>query len=232
MNAEKRSVWGLAARATLPWVLGLGGLMTVLEPILFRLLGWKSEALELAVRDAGLSLVFLLAMVNLIAVLCNRSALGAGRETLRRLRLDGRTQYRIFAAQNAFCAVMLWAWQAVLAAALCLWWGYAHPDVTGAHTMYLAFYRVSFLHALLPLGDWLLWIRNVIFCAVIGVSTAKAALTQQKIGPLVVCCIGTAFWPAGMGMEILVLIEIAFLLFCGWVSWAFGRDAVDLAEEE
>ena len=231
MKAENRSFWGLAARGSLPCALGIMGLMTVLEPILFRAMSWKSEALEFAVRDANLFLVFTLAMVNLIVALCNRSALGAGRETLRRLRLDGRTQFRILAAQNALCAGLLWAWQAVLAVLLCLWWGRAHPDAAGAHTLYLAFYRVSFLHALLPLGDWLLWIRNIVYCAVVGVGTAKAALTGQKVGPLVVCCAGAAFWPAGMGTEILLIIEIAFLLFCGWVSWAFGRDAVDPAEE-
>ena len=231
MKAEKRSFFALAARGSLPWVLGIGGLMTAAEPILFRLLGWRSEALEFAVRDASLYLVFLLALVNLIVALCNRSTLGAGRETLQKLRLDGRAQFRILAAQNALCAGMLWAWQAVLAVLLCLWWGRAHPDAMGAHTIYIAFYRVSFLHALLPLGSWLLWVRNVIFCAVIGVSTAKAALTREKIGPLVVCCIGAAFWPAGMGTEILILIEIAFLLFGSWVSWAFGRDAIDPAEE-
>ena len=232
MNAEKQSFWGLTALATLPWVLGIGGLMTVLEPILFRVLGWKESALESAVQNTSLFLVFTLALVNLIVALCNRSMLGAQQETLRRLRPDGRAQYRILAAQNALCAGILWAWQAVLAVLLCLWWEHAHPDAAGAHSIYLAFYRVSFLHALLPLGSWLLWVRNIVFCAVIGVCTAKAALTQERIGPLVVCCAGAAFWPAGMGTEILLLIEIAFLLFCSWVSWAFGRDAVDQAEED
>ena len=227
MKAEKRSFLALAARGSLPCALGLMGLMTVIEPILFRLLGWRSKALEYAVRDANLYLVFTLAMVNLIVLLCNRSMLGADTDTLRRLRLDGRAQFRILAGQNALCAVVLWAWQTVLAVLLCLWWGHAHPEAMGAHTIYLAFYRVSFLHALLPLGSWLLWIRNLVFCAAIGVCTAKAALTREKIGPLVVCCAGAAFWPAGMGTEILLIIEIAFLLFCGWVSWAFGRDAVD-----
>ncbi len=227
MKTEVRSFWGLAARGSLPCAMWIMGLMTALEPILFRLLGWKSEALEFAVRDANLYLVFTLAMVNLIVALCNRSVLGADTETLRRLRPDGRAQFRILAGQNALCAVVLWAWQTVLAVLLCLWWGHAHPEAMGAHGVYLAFYRVSFLHALLPLGSWLLWIRNLVFCAAIGVCTAKAALTREKIGPLVVCCAGAAFWPAGMGTEILLIIEIAFLLFCGWVSWAFGRDAVD-----
>ena len=64
MKAENRSFWGLAARGSLPCALGIMGLMTVLEPILFRALSWKSAALEFAVRDANLYLLFMLAMAS------------------------------------------------------------------------------------------------------------------------------------------------------------------------
>lgn len=230
MNAEKRSFWGLAARASLPWVLGLGLLMTIAEAILFRVLGWKAARLEYAVQDAYLYLVFTLALANLSIALCNRSLFGAGSAALQRLRLDGRGQFRLLAAQNALCALVLWAWQTALALALCLWWCRAHPDMTGAHTIFVASWRVGFLHALLPLSDWPLWVRNIVLCAVIGVCTAKGAITRKTVWPIVICCVGAAFFPTGMGMEAPVLIELAFLLFAGFMSYAFGKEGP--ADEE
>ena len=83
---------------------------------------------------------------------------------------------------------------------------------------------------LLPLSDWPLWVRNVALCAVIGVCTAKGAITRKTVWPIVICCVGAAFFPTGMGMEAPVLIELAFLLFAGFMSYAFGKEGP--ADEE
>ena len=226
MKERIRSFWALAARNALPWTLRIGLVMTIAEPVLFRLLGWQVSRLEFAVSESKLSLVFTLAMAGLCAALCLGGLLRVRDDLpLQRLRLGRNGAFWILAGENASCFLILWAWQTVLAIVLALWCASGHADLTGAHTLFVTSYRVRLLHALLPLGDWLLWARNIVMILALGMTTAKAALTRHVTGPLVAGLLGASIWPASTESfaYIGLIIQILFFLFVAWFAWDVGK---------
>lgn len=227
----KQSFRGLAARSSLPRTLLTGLIMTVIEVGLFRLLGWGAVTLEMALIHARMDLVFILALAGLHAVFCLRGLLGAKSDLpYGRLGLSRRQMLALLAEQNAVCYFLLWAWQTLVALALAAWWCHAHPAAVGPQTMFVTAYRVSFLHALLPLGDVWLWVRNVALCLSLGVCSAYAALSRKTVGPLIVGVIAAIFWPMAMAMATLAIIEIAVLLAAAAFCWMDGKDEPDDAE--
>ena len=219
MKGTTKSFWGLAARSSLPWVGLICGVMTLFEPILFRLLGWKSVWLDQAVGETQLGVFYSVALVSLGAVFCYGGLLRARNDlTLARLRLDRKSRFWVLAGQNALCFGILWAWQAVLAVGLSVWWIAGHGDFTGAHSLFTAFYRSEALHGLLPLGDTLLWVRNLAFLIVMGMVTAKAALSRKAIGPMICCAFAAFLWLVGTNMAPVEWIEIALCVIVGWVA--------------
>lgn len=231
MKKEKQSFRSLAARSSLPWTLLTVLVLTVIEVGLFRLLGWGADRLEEAFLSANLFLVFVIALAGLHADFCLRGLAGAKSGLpLARLGLTRRQMLAVIAEQNAVCYFILWAWQALLALGLAAWWCHAHPAAAGPQTMFVSFYRVSFLHALLPLGDVWLWARNLVLCLALGVCSAYAALSRKTVGPMIVGVAAAIFFPTAMAMETFVIVEIAILLAAAAFCWMDGRGEPDDAE--
>ena len=227
----KQSFKSLAARSSLPWTLLTVLVLTVIEVGLFRVLGWGADRLEAAFSETQLFLVFVIALAGLHADFCLRGLAGAQSDLpYARLGLTRRQMLAIIAEQNAICYFILWAWQALLALALSAWWCHAHPGAVGPQTTFVSFYRVSFLHALLPLGDVWLWVRNAVLCLSLGVCSAYAALTRKTVGPMIVGVAAAIFWPTAMAMETFVIIEIAILLAAAAFCWMDGGSEPDDAE--
>ena len=227
----KQSFKSLAARSSLPWTLWIVLILTVIEVGLFRFLGWGADRLETAFGDTRLYLVFVIALAGLHAAFCLRGLLGARSDLpYARLGLTRRQMLAIVAEQNAVCYFILWAWQALLALALAAWWCHEHPGAVGPQTMFVTFYRVRFLHALLPLGDVWLWVRNAVLCLSLGVCSAYAALTRKTVGPMIVGVAAAIVFPTAMAMETFVIIEIVILAGAAAFCWMDGKDEPDDAE--
>ena len=224
----KQSFKSLAARSSLPWTLLIVLVLTVIEVGLFRLLGWGADRLETAFTGTRIYLVFVIALAGLHADLCMRGLLGARSELpYARLGLTRRQMLAVIAEQNATCYFILWAWQALLALSLAAWWCHAHPAAVGPQTVFVTVYRESFLHALLPLGDVWLWVRDLALCLSLGVCSAYAALTHKTVGPMIVGVAAAIFWPASMAMKTFVIIEIVILLSAAAFCWIDGKDEPD-----
>ena len=231
MKKEIQSFRGLAARSSLPWTLLIVLVLTVIEFGLVRLLGWGAERLETAFSGTRIYLVFVIALAGLHADLCLRGLLGARSELpYARLGLTRRQMLWMLAEQNAVCYFILWAWLALLALGLAAWWCHAHPAAAGPQTVFVTFYRVSFLHALLPLGDVWLWVRNAVLCLSLGVCSAYAALTRKTVGPMIVGVAAAIFWPTSMAMATFVIIEIVILLAAAAFCWMDGGSEPNEAE--
>ncbi|MFQ9916376.1 MAG: GntR family transcriptional regulator [Flavonifractor plautii] len=55
------------------------------------------------------------------------------------------------------------------------------PEFSGPQALFLACYRDSYLHSLLPLDDCLLWVRNLSMCAALGTAAASFSF-QRRMG--------------------------------------------------
>ena len=191
-----KRVWtalGPAARLTVWKVLVISLACAVGQWVLFRslLLGWPVEVtsagpfpveaapfyplLEVVADQAHLNWFFgaglLLVCAALILPGLDRGAKTG--YTLRRLSVGERALTLAWGGQNAL--LLLFFWGSQTAAALLLAWQYLATlgaEISGTQTLFLAFSRSPYLHALLPLWDWPLLLRNAAACAALGMSPA------------------------------------------------------------
>ena len=190
-----KRVWtalGPAARLTVWKVLVISLACAVGQWVLFRslLLGWPVEQgggdtgiqpylsyplLEVVADQAHLNWFFGAGLLLVCAALI-LPGLDRGTKTgytLRRLSVGERALTLAWGGQNAL--LLLFFWGSQTAAALLLAWQYLATmgaEISGAQTLFLAFSRSPYLHALLPLWDWPLLLRNAAACAALGMSAA------------------------------------------------------------
>lgn len=175
---KQLSVIMLAARSTIYRVILLMAVSGALEAALF-VLKMNSQTgitLENTVARSRISLVCLAAFI-LLGVLLSLTGCEFGgskvRYTLQRLSVKEITVTLLWSLYNTCCFVIFWLGQGLIALALCrLYARGAAEGAIGPQTVFLAFYRNSFLHNLLPLSEPLRWVRNFLLCAGMGVGAA------------------------------------------------------------
>ena len=186
-----KRVWtalGPAARLTVWKVLAISLACAAGQWAVFRslLLGWELEPygpegeliyplLETVADAARLNWIFGAGLLLVCAALV-LPGLDRGAKTgytLRRLAVGERALTLAWGGQNALLLLIFWGSQA--GAALLLARQYMATlgaEISGAQTLFLAFSRAPYLHALLPLWDWPLLLRNLVACAALGLSAA------------------------------------------------------------
>ena len=175
------SVFGLWARRCNRWLLGILAVMVAVELGLFywAMVRYPGGNLEQIMTDSCISLAAGTAFMVLSGVLL---VMGRDRQvkssyTLQRLGVTAGRGFFLHAAYNALCYFILWGVQLAAALLLCLLWKRENLALWENQTMLLAFYRVPFLHGLLPLGDWYIYLRNVLWFAMMGCVTANEAVS-------------------------------------------------------
>ena len=140
---------------------------------------------------------------------------------------------------NVLMYLLLASAQTVIAYGLCQYYMSAAPaGFTSAQTVFLAFYRNEFLHALLPLADVSLWIRNGLLAAALGVAAASFPLKQRakKISVMIVSLAAFAivFFEQGIGNFGQIAINICILLIaiCELLGFALGRVREEADEDD
>lgn len=134
-----------------------------------------SLSLEGVVQQGNLSLAFSVGFVLVCAALVLPGVERGAKTsyTLRRLAVDERVVVLLWGGMNALLLLIFWGIQAAAALALSRYYLQIMPtEYINQQTLLMAFSRSPYLHALLPMWDWGLTIRNVLGCAVLGLSTA------------------------------------------------------------
>lgn len=106
------------------------------------------------------------------AALCTNCCSGCG-YTLDRLSVSPRTVLIWWTVNNTAWYIIFWASQTITMLALCRHFAAAaDAALVGPQTVFLAFYRNSYLHGLLPLEDgFILW-RNLLLFPSLGFASA------------------------------------------------------------
>ena len=219
-----KRVWtalGPAARLTVWKVLAISLACAAGQWAVFRslLLGWELEPygpegeliyplLETVADAARLNWIFGAGLLLVCAALVlpgldRRSKTGY---TLRRLAVGERALTLAWGGQNAL--LLLFFWGSQTAAALMLAWQYLATlgaEISGAQTLFLAFSRSPYLHALLPLWDWPLLLRNAAACAALGMSAAALPFHWRhgrRAGAFFfLAVVAACFFPCGMDSQ-------------------------------
>ena len=183
----------LAARSTLWKAAGitLASCLTEAGLFLAALSGWQDTVrtayyeysnpmgLEGLLMQYPLSWCFRIGLVLVCAVLAFLGWEGSSRVsyTLRRLSVGHRALTLLWAGYGFFCLLFFWAAHLGTLLALC---AAALPRLA-PEALFLACYRDSYLHSLLPLDDCLLWVRNLSMCAALGTAAASFSF-QRRMG--------------------------------------------------
>lgn len=154
--------------------------------------------------------------------------------TMKRLRISQRRAVLCHGACATASYILLWGMQVIVLLALFRWYGvHTLPTqittdclgTTGVHTIHhygpqtmaKAFYQVPVLHGLLPLGDWPLYVRNLVMALILGGCCAAIPVTLErgKSGVVLLDLVtGVALWifPTDMGWYVPLVNQATFLV--------------------
>lgn len=245
---EHLSVLMLMARSTIYKVLGIFFLMAAAEGGLFYLALNRAVAteapgagslemegpqmnitgMEQVFQQSRIIWIFALTFLLITALLCLTGTEFGGKQgyTLRRLSIPERTIFLWQAFYNTCCFFLLWAVQLFIVLALCkLYAEKMDPVAVTQQTVFLAFYRNSFLHSLLPLAEISRYARNVLLVLGLGISSAYFPFRQRRgetgVQVIILTAIALIFFSRSMGSlggDIFVIVLSLWVTASCWVS--------------
>lgn len=183
------SVLMLAARSTVYKILGLFLLTAAAQGALFhfafrRVSSGGFVGFEHLINESriivpgGACFVSLCLLLSLTGSEFGGSKVGY---SLKRLSVKEETTAFWWAIYNSGCFFLFWVFQATMAFFLCrVYLARVEPSLVTRQTMFLAFYRNSFLHSLLPLDESSRFLRNIIFVLSLGVCTSLFSWYQRR----------------------------------------------------
>lgn len=239
------SVFMLVARSSIYKIVPLIIIMAAAEYYLFS--RKLSEAADLAVSSLGsypelervifesnIMWILFIAFIFITILLCKTGCEFKNKQgyTLKRLRISEKGVFFCQAGYNSAIYIILWGIQI----AAVLW--FCHMYVSepafgemGTHTVFAAFYRNDFMHSILPLEEFGIYIRNVVLMAALGIASAGFPYKQRlgKIGlsiiVLAVSCL--LFFKVGMGS-----VDITGLMIIICIAAIFSNVRFVLRKED
>ncbi|MBQ8612531.1 MAG: hypothetical protein IJ412_12605 [Oscillospiraceae bacterium] len=182
------SVWMLLARSSLPGLAAscaavaavqAAGFFMAMNTSAYREVPTPEHALDAGCL--GLTGLIGLCLTALLAVRCGSMTSPRTACTLDRLRISRKAFCGWHSLHAGLCFLICWAVQALTALTLCTLWTLRF-DPAGTQTVFLAVWRSPYLYNLLPLFDWVRWLRNLLLCAALGCAAADLALRSRQGG--------------------------------------------------
>lgn len=223
------ALWALLAESSIYKILTVLAVTAAAEVLLFRG-GIKAagdtlteyRSLTAAVEGSHISLVFLaaLGLIYFILVWTEGRLSSQSSGTMLRLKLSGSRIFWSKAVYNLACLVLLFAVQAWL----CIWLirGYGRAAEGGDASplsLFLAFYRIDFLHCLLPMAEAGKWVRNVLLLSAFAVEAAAAETGKGKgekteyVPAILLYTLTTGWFAAPLGGTVLDWLSMILYLF-------------------
>lgn len=152
--------------------------------------------------------------------------------TLRRLRVSERHLFFVETVYNFLCFVLLFAVQVwVILWMYRIYMNRIPGDLVSHQIVFLAFYRVPFLHNLLPLAETGKWMRNLMMLLAVSMDVATEKAGKSKRGFQTWYClvligawwmvtdVGFHFTDVFMGVVFGVMILVSVMKILGlWIS--------------
>lgn len=201
--APALALWALLAGSSIYKILGVLALTACAEALLFygRIRGAGDSGVEYqtlaaAVEGSHISMVFLaaLGLMYLLLIRTERRMESKSGGTMRRLRLSQREVFWIQTIYNGACLILLFGVQIWL----CIWmtgvYGRGAQEAQAPpQRLFLAFYRIDFLHCLLPMAETVKWVRNLLLVLAFSMEAAGSASKAEYASPIMLYTL-TAGW--------------------------------------
>ena len=191
---------------------------------LFTLTANKYLWMEDIITIGRLNWVFSLSLLALTIVLSTSMA-GSSRQTytLQRLALPGRKVFSIQTMVNLTAFFLLWTVQLLTVLLLCkiyLSRQLSSPDHSldfCQQSVFLVFYRSTFLHNLFPMESVTRWLRNMVFLYAMALYCAKGACRQQTerllpAAPFLIAAMMIMGFYQDIGHSYVIFQDVTFIL--------------------
>ena len=197
--------------------------MVLAETVLLTVASQNGTGMESNLYNHSVFFIFMMALGLVFFVLAHmEGTMGTkGRHTLRRLKLSGTAVFLIEAGYNLLCLTIIFiiqVWIAILAVKV--WGGAAGRSVQG---LFLAFYRIEFLHCLVPMEEAGKWLRNLLMLFALALGAARSDWEREYVLPALVLLITAIWFVGGIGSSfedyaciVLYLLGIAEAI---WLIW-------------
>lgn len=212
MKAKKYlSVFALYAKSSLLKILGVILLTFALEGFFFLRVTDKSlhtRNLDMIFESSHTALIFAVSFLLITVLLCIpgcqfRSQTGY---TLKRLSISEKEVFFCQSAYNFFAYSVFLALQVAFCYLLGLYYMSVAPsEYVTNQTLFLTFYQNSFLHAVMPLSDVALWLRNLFLAILLAFAVSEFSFKNRR-----------------RKFSVMTLIAVAYPLF------AFKREIGDI----
>ena len=161
---------------------------------------------ESLISGSGFGILLAVAFFAIFTLLCltaNEYGVKSG-YTVRRLSIDERFFYMWCAIYSFIMLFVLWALETVTVYLMCALYVSAAPmELVSHQTVMLAFYRHELMHALLPLADVGLWVRNALLLFSLSLSAANFSYQSRRgrfgFSSLALALYALALFKSGIG---------------------------------
>ena len=249
--ARELSLWGLLAGGSIYKILVILVLLAVGQCALFYVsLTGRAKQGQLSGADfeslfsfsggnvsylSACGFLFLAAFALIMFTLTRCETVNSGSifyYTLRRLRVSERHLFFVETLYNFLCFVLLFAVQIwVILWMYRMYMNRIPGDPVSHQIAFLAFYRVPFLHNLLPLAETGKWVRNLLMLLAVSMDAATEKAGQSKRGFQTWYClvlvgawwmvtdVGFHFTDVFMGVIFGIIILVSLMKILGfWIS--------------
>ncbi|MCI6055307.1 hypothetical protein [Dysosmobacter sp.] len=218
------SVMLLGARGVCGKLLALLAVLAASEAVLVALRGLPAACLSNLLQGSCLSYAFRAALLALAVICClwGSDLLGGVRcrYTLERLRVGELTVVVLWGLCYALAFLILMGFQLVCLLAVSRWYLAAGSGTAGPQSLFLAAYADPLFHALLPLEDWGLYVRNGMYALSLGLCCSMWSFWSRRSGwgwaLYGVAALAAITFPSGIGSEsgglVLGLVALAVAL--------------------
>ncbi len=101
--------------------------------------------------------------------------------TINRLQITENQYFALQTVYNFLVFLFVWFFEAIVCYILCLYYCANAPEADiFSQTVFLGFYRSNFLHALIPLSSWHLWVRNIFAAAALAFACSQFSYKQRR----------------------------------------------------
>lgn len=183
--------------------------------------GQTFSAPENYIACSGVTIVARIAFLALCALLVKTGCpYGSSHPQylLQRLRISERSVVLMQAIYHAAALMIYWMFQVLMVFTLfALYTHLASPEQVGPQSLLLMFYRNPYLHALLPLDDVILHLRNAGLLLILSFSLAMFPYLLRRgkfsVSALFPALVASVFFPSDMG-AIAVNLTVLIILLC------------------
>ncbi|MDO5331239.1 MAG: hypothetical protein Q4E99_01045 [Bacillota bacterium] len=162
--------------------------MVIVEVGAFAIFGISGgpEFIEAAVFAVRIPIYITMAISYVLTcyVLTNTLTGKAGKPiyTIQRLRVNEKDIFVLNCIYNALVFVTYLGFQVLAALLMILIFKLSGCGVEGPQNIMMAFYRTTFFHSVMPMGNWIILIRNAFYAWSLGVLTALKSQRSREGG--------------------------------------------------